>query len=287
MPSTLICSTTVTATGTGGLGPKSVRNLHGVLHKGLADVVRWGRTQRNIADLADPPRWNRADVMVWTAEQLRTFLRTVAGDRIYAAWLLLATTGMRRGEVLGLRWSNLDLDQGHRRRRSVPGCRRLRRCVAVRAEHGQGSPGDRLDPATTAALRSHRLPRRRSGSRWERAGVTRGWSSCSPTDRPSTLSGSRPRSARRAPRPGYRASARMMICAPATPRWRSGAGVYPEIVSERLGHAAAISLDVYSHVSPTMQREAAGLVASWLLDEPPVAKWLQSSDKGRTSPSEG
>ena len=64
------------------------------MHKALHDAVRWGRLGRNPADLADPPA---------ARSQLRKFLKSVEGDRLYAMWLMYATTGMRRGEVLGLR----------------------------------------------------------------------------------------------------------------------------------------------------------------------------------------
>lgn len=65
---------------------------------------------RNVADAVDRPRASRPRTSIWTAEQLRCFLLHVCGNRMYAAWLLLATTGMRRGEVAGLTWDDLDLD---------------------------------------------------------------------------------------------------------------------------------------------------------------------------------
>jgi integrase len=66
--------------------------------------VRWGRLARNPASLADPPRVLAPELKVWDSAQMRKFLASVRDDRLYAAWLLLATTGVRRGELLGLRW---------------------------------------------------------------------------------------------------------------------------------------------------------------------------------------
>lgn len=97
--------------GGGGLAPKAVRNVHAMLHKALADACRKGTLQRNVADLADPPKLGHSSAMrVWTAEQLRQFLDEVGDHWLAAAFHLAAHTGMRRGEVLGLAWRDLDLD---------------------------------------------------------------------------------------------------------------------------------------------------------------------------------
>jgi integrase len=133
--------------GRGGLSAGTVRYCHILVHRALADAVRWGRLQRNVADLADPPRKQaRAPHEVWDAPQLRKFLAYVERDRLYPAWVLAAMTGMRRGEVLGLRWSDVDLDNrrvavrqtlilvNNRLQFSVPKTPKSRRSVAVDAE---------------------------------------------------------------------------------------------------------------------------------------------------------
>ena len=98
--------------GLDGLSPKTVKEVHTILHKALHDAVRWGRLGRNPADLADPPAARSPEMQVWSAEQLRKFVKSVEGDRLYAMWLMYATTGMRRGEVLGLRWRDVDHQNG-------------------------------------------------------------------------------------------------------------------------------------------------------------------------------
>jgi integrase len=102
--------------GRGGLSPRTVRYIHTVVRKALSDAQRWGRLERNVADLADPPRQvasrHGGHMQIWTAPQLRCFLDHVRDDHHYPAWLLAATTGMRRAEVLGLRWRDVDLDIG-------------------------------------------------------------------------------------------------------------------------------------------------------------------------------
>ncbi len=77
----------------GGLSVKTVRNIHTMLHKALADAARKGTVPRNVATLADPPRLSsarRPEMKVWDADQLRLFLDEIAGHRLYPAFYLLA-----------------------------------------------------------------------------------------------------------------------------------------------------------------------------------------------------
>jgi integrase len=88
--------------------------IHLMLGKARGDAVRWGLLKRNVAPLADPPtaRAAAADrrerIRVWEAEQLATFLDHVHNEHLYALWFVLATTGRRREESLGLRWEDVD-----------------------------------------------------------------------------------------------------------------------------------------------------------------------------------
>jgi integrase len=90
--------------------PRTVRYIHTIVHRALKDAVKWGRLARNPADAADPPKAaaaSRPESVTWTADQLRSFLEGTRGSRHWTAYLLLATTGLRRGEALGLRWADL------------------------------------------------------------------------------------------------------------------------------------------------------------------------------------
>jgi integrase len=95
-----------------GMAPKTVQNVHAILHRALKDAMRWGYVARNVADAVDQPRGLPAERQVWTPERLRAFLSHVRDDRLYAAWLLVATTGLRRAELAGLRWLDVDLAAG-------------------------------------------------------------------------------------------------------------------------------------------------------------------------------
>ena len=98
-----------------GLKPRTVRYIHTILHSALDDAVKWRQVQLNAADQATPPSAKSAkapEMQTWTGKQLLAFLDRTAGDRYGYAWAFLATTGCRRGEALGLRWSDVDLDAG-------------------------------------------------------------------------------------------------------------------------------------------------------------------------------
>lgn len=80
-----------------GLAPKTVANVHRMLHRALRDAVRWGYLARNVAEDAQAPRVSRRRLDVWTPEQLRAFVHHVRDDDLFALWLVLVTTGVRRG----------------------------------------------------------------------------------------------------------------------------------------------------------------------------------------------
>lgn len=116
----------------GGLSPRTVRYIHAILHSALDDAVRWRRIPLNPADQANPPSARLAkspEMRVWNGAQLRRFFElcevdvgggsaepefSAARRRYHDAWLFLALTGCRRGEALGLRWSDVSFDYENR-----------------------------------------------------------------------------------------------------------------------------------------------------------------------------
>lgn len=243
--------------GHGGLSPRTVAYCHTVLHRALKDAVRWGRLSRNVADQADPPRARSGVQMrVWSAAELHRFLEHVEADRLYAAWLLAATTGMRRGEVLGLRWKDVQLDAA---RVAVTNTLILvdNKPVFSPPKSARGRRSVALDASTVAALRSHRTRQLE-----ERLAFGPGYN-------PDGLAFCREDGTPVRPE-GFSTNFEQHNAAAGLPRIRLhdlrhthatimlSANVHPKVVSERLGHSSvSITLDTYSHAIPAMQEEAA------------------------------
>jgi integrase len=97
-----------------GLKPSSVRYIHAVLHRALEQATRFNLIPFNPASKVDPPKVRQEEITPLDAEQARGFLHTASesGDRFEALYVLSLTTGLRMGEALGLRWSDIDLDAG-------------------------------------------------------------------------------------------------------------------------------------------------------------------------------
>lgn len=95
-----------------GLSPKSIRYIRGTLRTALNHAVRWGYISRNPAAMVDGPRVEEYESHPFTLEEAREFLNAIRGDRLQALYSVALTLGLRQGEALGLRWQDIDLDQG-------------------------------------------------------------------------------------------------------------------------------------------------------------------------------
>jgi integrase len=147
----------------GGLSPRTVRYIATILHRAFKDAVRWGRLARNPVDASDPPKASAHQTperMPWTAEQATIFLDGTRSSRHWTAYFVLATTGLRRGECLGLRWSDLDLDAGRASIRQT--------VIAVRHTPMFGTPKTAKGSALGQARRWHRRSTARAPEAAER-----------------------------------------------------------------------------------------------------------------------
>jgi len=146
-----------------GLSPRSVRYIHVTVHKALKDAQRVGTLARNVADSASPPsaKSTRSKEMAWwTPDQLRRFLELTADEDLAPLFRVAAMTGMRRGEVCGLRWGDVDFERARIEVRHqllvVRGQPNGGLVFAERTKTDRGRRRIDLDPATVAALRTQR-----------------------------------------------------------------------------------------------------------------------------------
>jgi integrase len=95
-----------------GLSPKTITDIHNLLHKALDNAVRWSLISRNACDAVSPPRKKRFETHPLNTEQVRKLLDTARGHPREALIVLALATGMRRGELLGLKWQDINFDTG-------------------------------------------------------------------------------------------------------------------------------------------------------------------------------
>jgi integrase len=241
-----------------------VHHVHAVLHRALRDAVKWGYLQSNAASFAEPPRTSaqHKELAVWSEEQLHAFLGSVQDDRLYPLWRFCAMTGCRRGEALGLIWPDLDVEAGAVtiRRALVPVNGELRE---TEPKTRRGRRRIALDAETVAVLRalaaSQLAEQQAAGDEWADSGrvFTKANGEQLHPERISALFRRLVQAAALPPIPlhGLRHTYASIALAK---------GVNPAIVSRRLGHSTvAFTLDVYSHVLPQVDAEAAELIASY------------------------
>lgn len=247
----------VTAGGRGGapLSPKTVANTAGILSVALGDAVRLKLLRHNPATDARLPRRERREMLAWTEAEAQAFLRAVADHRLHPMWRLVLATGLRRGELCGLRWRDVDLDAGTL---EVVETRTVAAEVVVGAPKTKaGSRVIALDAGTVAVMHTWRrvqaTERLAAGSAWTDHGlvfvdelgcpphpetVTRWWNEAL------EATGSR-----RIRLHDARHTAATMALR---------AGVPLKVVTQRLGHAdVAVTMRVYQHVTAQDDRVAA------------------------------
>lgn len=250
----------------GGLSRRSVRYIHTIIGRALGDAVRWGRIVRNPAQAATPPRAAQTktqapEMKTWDAGTLARFLAAELPSRYHIAFLFLATTGCRRGEALGLRWGDVDLEAGRASLRHTIGAIDHRIYEKSTPKSHRARVID-LDADTVAALRSWRTRQAEERLLLGPAYGDRGLVFCHPDGRPYHPDRFSREFDRRIARHGV-PRIRLHDLRHTWATLALQAGVDVKIVSERLGHASAtITWDIYQHVTPAMQSDAAERVAA-------------------------
>ncbi len=138
-----------------GLSPASVRYVHRVLHRALGHAVLWGIIPNNPCASVEAPKPVSAEVEILTEVQVRDVLTKLRGRPMYMLAAVGLATGLRRGELLGLRWKDVDLDAGRLRvEQSLEQTKAGLRFKGPKTKHGRRSMG--LPASIVAELRSHR-----------------------------------------------------------------------------------------------------------------------------------
>lgn len=238
-----------------GLSARTVMHVHRVTRRMFADAVRWGYLRSNPADAADSPQPVKIEMATWSAAEVKSFLERWSDDYWYPLWHVACATGMRRGELLGLRWSDLQ-DDFLRVERSMgrdgsglatgpPKTKAGRRSVA-------------LDPGTLAVLgrwrRTQIEQRLLVGREWPEGDWLFTMSNGGPVD-PDYITKLFPRRVKETP------GVKRIRFHDLRHTWATlaiEAGVPAKVVSERLGHASiTMTLDTYTHRVEALHREAA------------------------------
>jgi integrase len=236
-----------------------VRHIHACIHRALEDALRFGFIERNVADLVKAPPMRKRPMAVYTPEQVKILLQTAKGERLEALYVLALSTGMRLGEMLGLKWRDVDVENG---------VVQVQTTLKLAAGGGRvvGKPktaGSQrkvmLTPTAITALKNHRVrqleERLQTGTAWHDSGlvfVNTIGNALDPTN-------------------VYKYQYRPMIKRAGLPMIRLHdlrhtaatllllSGIHPKVVSELLGHSSInITLNLYSHVLPDMQASATG-----------------------------
>jgi integrase len=225
-----------------GLSKRTVQYIHAVIRRILNQAVKWNLLVRNPTDAVTPPVPSRKTPVTLSDDQVRLFLKSVKGHRWYPIYVLAVATGMREGEILGLRWEDVDLAAGAVSVRQTiqnisgrlsigePKSEKSRRTIPLpifaldvlkNMDKGEGlifrtSSGNPVSPRNVLRHFQNQL---------EKLGL---------------------------PRVTFHSLRHLH----ATYLLRQN--IHPKVVQERLGHATiSLTLDTYSHIIPTLQREAA------------------------------
>jgi len=241
-----------------GLAPRTVRYIHAILRRAMKEALALGLVSRNVTEAVSPPKAPRPPIKTWDAPDLRRFMAVAQGDGYSPLWLLAAHTGMRQGELLGLRWQDVDLDRAVVHVvQAVPTVRHGVQFTQPKTASGRRTIA--LDATCTAALREHKARqnerRLAMGALWHDYDLVIASAIGTPLNHANVyhrfiklvVAAGVPR----IPFHGLRHTHATLLM---------GAGVHPKVVSERLGHAdISLTLSTYSHVLPQMQQEAASI----------------------------
>jgi len=241
----------------GGLSPRTVHHARRVLIKALGQAVTWERLSRNSALATTPPKVERKRMLAYDATQTAELLEAFRPTRMFVPVLLAVMCGMRRGEILALRWRNVELGDNRRSIAIDESAEQTKEGIRYKEPKSGKARTVALSKSVTEDLRSHRA---RQAEEQLRLGLRPDGDSFVVAQidgnpiQPRSLTHEWMRLIQKTALPRIRfhdlrhTHASQMLAS----------GVHPKIASERLGHSTiGITLDLYSHVMPGMQADAA------------------------------
>ncbi|MFD5108793.1 tyrosine-type recombinase/integrase [Streptomyces cinereoruber] len=245
----------------------TAKESHRVLRTALTAACREELVSRNVATLVEPPSVAARELSPWSLDETLAFLAAARKDPLYAAFVLAIALGFRRGEVVGLRWENVDLDKREIRVRT----QRQRVAGEVYEDDPKGRRRKQTLPLPAicvAPLRWQRLKqaaaRERAGEKWTETGYVFSTRTGQPIE-PRNLYRSFTRVAKNA---DLRV-VRLHDARHGTATLLTAAGVPPRVVMEILGHSQiAVTMNVYTHVVQDTQREAVSHIDRLLRNRP-------------------
>lgn len=238
------------------LSSENIRKIHTIINDSLNKAYKWGMISKNPASLVDAPKVIKKEVEVWNQEEINCFLKHAKSSRYYHAFLLALTTGMRQGEILGLRWK--DIDEENQTISIVQTLSHKGQELSVGAKTESSNRHISIDSQTLMQILKVK-PKQKEEMMLNRPVYN---DSNDLVVRTSTGAPLSPRNLLRTfysiiKKAGVK-NIRFHDLRHTHASLLLKQGVNPKIVSERLGHAnVRITLDTYSHLLPNLQKDTA------------------------------
>jgi integrase len=243
---------------TGGLSARTVGHMHRVLKQALGQAVTWKELAGNPADDVKPPRVEWRPMQTYNFEETALMIAVLRGKSMFIPALLAATCGLRRGEICALRWKNVDFDAGQLN--IVESLEQTKAGLRFKSPKSRKGRTVALPQAVAVELRIHRANRAqellRLGARLSDEDLVLGHADGTVVT-PMYISQQWPRQVAKT----KLARIRFHDLRHTHATQLLSRNVHPKIASERLGHSkVSITLDLYSHVIPGMQEDAAAMI---------------------------
>jgi integrase len=240
-----------------GLSSSMVQCMHALLHKAFDNAVLWNLVARNVCDTVAPPRLTTKEIQPLSADQAHILLDAARAQRLETLLILVLATGMRHGELRGLRWRDIQFEEKSLQVRRTTGYIPGHGFVEREPKTAKGRRRIILPDFVIEQLKKHRIQqgemRQNAGDKWQERDLVFCTSSGGFIHQKSTMRMFRSILAKA----GLPLETRMHDLRHSAATIFLSMGIHPKIVQELLGHSQiSMTMDTYSHVLPSMQQEA-------------------------------